>query len=56
MENFLIDSSIEKGKIFIEIYKEYAENQNNLLKYIIEKINAVNIDVLECKEINIQEP
>ena len=55
LENFLIDGSIEKGKKFIEIYKEYAENQNDLLKDIIEKINAVNIDALECQEINIQE-
>ena len=51
----MIDGSIEKGKKFIEKYKEYAENQNDLLKDIIEKINAVNIDALECQEINIQE-
>ena len=55
LENFFIDSSIEKGKKLLEIYKEYAQNQNNLLRDIIDKINAVNIDVLECQEIYIQE-
>lgn len=55
LDNFFIDASIEKGAKLIEIYKEYAQNQNNLLRDIIDKINAINNDVLECQEIYIQE-
>jgi len=55
LENFLINSTTEKGKIFIELYKEYADNQNNLLNEIIKKINAINYETFECQEINIQE-
>ena len=44
-----------KAEKYINLYKEYTKNQNNLLKKIIEKINAVNYDCLECQEINIQE-
>ena len=55
LDNYLINGSNEKGKKLIEIYKEYAEIQNNLLENIIKRINAVNFDVLECQEINIQE-
>ena len=52
------DSSLAnyfKDEKYINLYKEYAKNQNSSLKEIIEKINAVNYDCLECQEINIQE-
>ena len=55
LENFLINSTTENGKIFIELYKEYADNQNNLLNEIIKKINAINYEKFECQDINIQE-
>ena len=52
------DSSLAnyfKDEKYINLYKEYAKNQNSSLKEIIDKINAVNYDCLECQEINIQE-
>ena len=55
LEDYFIDGSNEKGKKFIEIYKEYAKYQNELLKDIINKINGVSYEDLECQEINIQE-
>ena len=55
LENFLIDRSNEKGKIYIDMYKKYAEDQNTLLNEIIKKINAYSSDIFECQEINIQE-
>ena len=55
LENFLINRSTENGKKFIELYREYADNQNNLLNDTIQKINAINFDNYECQEINIQE-
>ena len=55
LDNFLIDGSTKKGKILIGIYKEFSEIQNDLLKELLEKINAVNFGALECQEINIQE-
>jgi len=32
LDNFLIDGSTKKGKILIDIYKEFSEIQNDLLK------------------------
>jgi len=55
LENFLIDGSVEVGKKYIEIYKEYKNIQNNLLKKLTEKINSVSYEPLESQEINIQE-
>ena len=55
VENYFINSSTENGKILIQIYREYAENQNNLLNEIVQKINAINYDYFESQEINIQE-
>ena len=55
LENFLINESSENGKLYIEIYKEYANIQNDLLNEIIEKINKVNRDNFICQEINVQE-
>ena len=54
LENFLINSTTENG-LFIDLYKEYADNQNNLLNEIINKINTVNYENFECQEINVQE-
>ena len=55
LENFLIDSSNEKGNLYIKLYKKYAEAQNTSLDSILEKINIANYDTFECQEINIQE-
>ena len=55
LENFLINSSTSIGKLYIEIYKEYANIQNLLLNEIIDKINKVNCNNFICQEINIQE-
>ena len=55
LENFLISRSTEIGKAYIEIYKDFAKNQNELLTEIIKKINAISYETLECQEINIQE-
>jgi len=37
LDNFLIDGSTKKGKILIDIYKEFSEIQNDLLKELLEK-------------------
>ena len=55
LENFLIDGSNEKGKLYIDMYKRYAEAQNNSLNEIVDKLNTANYDPFECQEINIQE-
>ena len=55
LENFLIDSSNEKGNIYVKMYEKYAEDQNNSLDNILEKINIANYEVFECQEIGIQE-
>ena len=55
LENFLIDSTIEKGKLYIEIYTECAKIQNDMLNEISEKLKETNYDPIECREINIQE-
>ena len=55
LTNFFINYSTEAGKKYIQIYKDFAEKQNNLLREIITKINAVNYDEIECQEINIQD-
>ena len=55
LEYFLIDSTNEKGKIYLDMYEKYAETQNKLLDEIIETINSVNYEPFESQEINIQE-
>ena len=55
LENFLINETTERGKIYIEMYKDYAKIHNDLLSETINKINAINYDIFECPEINIQE-
>ena len=55
LENFLIDRSNEKGKIYIDMYERYAETENNSLNEIVDKINAASYDKFESQEINIQE-
>ena len=57
LENFLIDRSNEKGKLYIDMYESYAEAENKSLNEIIEKINAAktNYDSFDCQQINIQE-
>jgi len=57
LENFLIDRSNEKGKLYIDIYESYAEAENRSLNEIIEKINEdkTNYDSFDCQQINIKE-
>ena len=55
LDNFLINRGEKKVKILIEIYKEYAEYQNNLLKDLIKKINENRAESIKCQEINIME-
>ena len=55
LENFLIDSTTEKGKLYIEIYTECAKIQNDMLNEISEKLKEANYEPLECRKINIQE-
>ena len=55
LENFFIDNTTEKGKLYKEIYTEYSKIQNDMLNEISEKLKEANYEPLECLEINIQE-
>ncbi len=55
LENFFVSGETEIGGLYKQLYNKYAKIQNDLIEEIVKKINAVNFDTFECREINIQE-